>query len=98
MPLRLISVSRSTNPDKKYMAVFDRDGRSVTTHFGAKGYTDHTMGASEDQRQNYIRRHTNSREDFSDPTTAASLSRYILWGESTSFAENLRAFKRRFSL
>ena len=98
MPLKLISITRSTNPEKKYTAIFQHDGRSITTHFGSRGYTDFTLGASEDQRENYIRRHTNSRENFNDPTTAGSLSRYLLWGASRSFQENLRAFKKRFNL
>jgi len=39
-----------------------------------------------------------ARENWNDPTTAGALSRYLLWGPSTSFAENLSNFKKRFDL
>jgi selenide,water dikinase len=33
-----------------------------------------------------------------DPQTAGALSRWLLWGDSTSLATNVRRFKQRFSL
>ena len=33
-----------------------------------------------------------------DPTRAGFLSRYLLWGESTSLMENLRRYRNRFNL
>ena len=33
-----------------------------------------------------------------DPTKAGFLSYYVLWGDSTSFARNLAAYKKRFNL
>jgi hypothetical protein len=68
----------------------------TVTHFGAKGYTDHTLGASEAQRAAYIRRH--SHEDQRDPRSAAALSRYILWGDSRNMQTNISAYKKRSKL
>ena len=89
---RQMIIRPSTRVGKKWMAIFSDD---TVTHFGAKGYTDYTRGASKAQREAYIRRH--AHEDKSDPRSAAALSRHILWGESRNMDANIRAFKRRYS-
>lgn len=70
----------STRKTKKMMAVFyDKSGRKLkTTHFGAKGMSDYTIHKDEDRMKRYLARH--KKEDWSDPTRAGTLSRYILWG------------------
>ena len=83
----------STRKAKKWMAEF---ADSTVTHFGASGYSDYTLGASEAQRAAYIRRH--AHEDQRDPRSAAALSRYILWGDSRSMQASISAYKRRFKL
>lgn len=87
-------LERATDGKHKWVAVFD-DGHR--TAFGAKGYEDYTQHHNPLRRANYLRRHKTT-ETWSNPKTAGSLSRYILWGDSTSLEANLRAFKRRFSL
>ncbi len=69
---------------------------SRVTHFGAKGYEDYTMHHDKQRRERYLNRHKN--ENWENPYTAASLSRYLLWGNSTSLQKNLQEFKRRFNL
>ena len=54
--------------------------------------------ADEEQRARYIKRHTNTRENHNDYKSAGSLSRYILWGSSTSRSANISAYKKRFGL
>jgi hypothetical protein len=94
-----VVIKRSTNPKKKMMAVFFKDGKKIkTTHFGASGYDDYTKTKDKKQRSRYINRHTNSRENHSDYKSAGSLSRYILGGSSTSIQANIRAYKNRFNL
>ena len=83
----------STRKAKKWMAEF-QDG--TVTHFGASGYSDYTLGASEAQRAAYISRH--AHENQRDPRSAAALSRYILWGDSRSMQASISAYKRRFKL
>jgi len=85
---------KATDGKHKWVAVFD-DGKRVP--FGAKGYQDYTQHKDRLRRANYLRRHR-SRESWSNPRTAGSLSRWILWGDSTSLDANLRAFRRRFSV
>ena len=97
MSLKLLSVTRSSNPEKKYMAKFDRDGRQITTHFGAAGASDYTQNKDEERRSAYLRRHA-TNENWNDPTSAGALSRWLLWGPSTSLRENIIAFKKRFSI
>ena len=65
--------------------------------FGAKGYEDYTQHHDKLRRANYLSRHK-TRENWKDPQTAGALSRYILWGDSTSLQENVRRFKARFLL
>lgn len=95
--MKLIEVKKSTKTDKKYMAVFENNGRTKTTHFGAKGMDDYTIKGDKEQRERYRARHKKDLET-KDPTRAGFLSYYLLWGDSTSFAENLRNFKSRFGL
>ena len=90
-------ITKSDSKGKKLKAVFtDKDGKTKTIHFGASGYDDYTLGASEEQRKRYRERH--SKENWNNYQSAGSLSRYILWGESRSREENIKAFKKRFNL
>jgi len=99
--MKLIKVVKSTKTGKKYMAVFDNNGRTKTTHFGSAGMDDYTLGKGDkddkEQRERYRTRH---KKDLNtgDPTKAGFLSYYLLWGDSTSLQENISAYRRRFNL
>ena len=91
-------VSNSNKKDKKLKAVFTYDdGKTKTTHFGAKGMDDYTLTKDKKQRAQYRRRH---KKDLNtgDYTRAGYLSYYILWGDSTSRKVNIKDYKRRFKL
>ena len=90
-----MTVRRSDKAGKKYMAVFDIDGRKKTTHFGASGMADYTKTKDKEQRKRYRQRHKKDLQT-KDPTRAGYLSYYILWGESTSVRENISKYKKRF--
>ena len=99
--LSLISIKRSPKKDKKYVATFCKNGHIKQTHFGAKGYQNYggvgkSRHTSLERKKRYIRRHK-SRENWSDPTTAGALSRYVLWNKP-SFRESVNAYKRKFRL
>jgi hypothetical protein len=79
---------------KKWRAIFS-DG--THTDFGATGYQDYLSHHDKLRRANYLSRHR-SRENWNDPKSAGALSRWILWGDSTSLETNLRQFKKKFSL
>jgi hypothetical protein len=95
--MKLLSVVKSDRPGKKWKAVFDNDGRSKTTHFGASGMQDYTQHHDKERRERYRERHKKDLETR-DPTRAGFLSYYILWGDSTSFQDNLQSYRRRFGL
>lgn len=94
---KLVSIGESNKPDKKMMAVFDNDGRKKTVHFGSKNMDDFTISHDKDQRDRYLKRH-HAREDWTDPTTAGALSRWILWGNSISKFKNITEYKKKFNL
>ena len=92
-----VVIKKSTNPKKKYMAVFTDKGKKVkTTHFGAAGMSDYTKHKNKTRKRRYLSRHR-KRENWSDYKSAGALSRYVLWGE-TSFRESVKRYKKRFNL
>jgi len=101
--MKLLSIKPSTNSDKKQMATFERDnGRTITTHFGAKGLKDFTIYSKGDKdvakqkKDAYIAPHK-VNENWNEPTTAGALSRWILWNLPTKEA-SIADFKKRFNL
>ena len=98
----LLSVSESTRAGKKLVAVFDVGGITRSVHFGAASYGDYTAYHAQDpalaaeKRRGYIRRH-GATEDWTDPTTAGTLSRYVLW-ELPTIPAAVAAYRRRFGV
>mgnify|MGYP007117166517 FL=1 len=90
-------VKKSDKPNKKLMAIFTKDnGRTKTVHFGQAGADDYTIKKDKEQRKRYRDRHQKDL-NTKDPMKAGYLSYFILWGESTSRAENIKAYKKRFN-
>jgi len=93
---------------KKYRVKFYKNGILYKTiDFGGKGYRDFTLMNNKDNkhynsnikdkeavRQRYIKRH--DKENWKDPYTAGSLSRWILW-EKPTINEAWEGFKKRFN-
>jgi hypothetical protein len=93
--MQLLKISKSTRKDKKMMAVFIKEGKRKTVHFGASGYSDFTLNKDERRKKNYLSRHK-PRENWRVPDTPGSLSRWILWNKK-SLSESIQAYKIRFS-
>ena len=101
--MRLLEVKKSTNPKKKWMAIFCKCEGSTkcepkdrqTVHFGASGYTDYTLTGDKEKRRLYRIRH--DKEKNQAPNTPGALSYHLLWGESTSLQENIKQFKKKLS-
>ena len=93
-----VEIKPSTQKDKKFMAIFyDDDGKKKkTTHFGAKGMSDFTIHKDKQRKERYLDRHR-KRENWNDPMTAGSLSRWVLWNLPTLKA-SIADYKKRFSL
>jgi hypothetical protein len=94
--LKLVKIMRSPNKDKKYRAVFSRNGKIKNVDFGAAGMSDFTKHKDTERKQRYINRHK-SRENFNDPTSRGALSRWVLWNKP-SFSESVKDYKRKFKL
>lgn len=100
--MKLVSITKATDGKYKYTAVFDVDGKSKTTHFGAKNYNDFIIYSKQDKqlaeikKKAYLARHK-VNEDFNSPTTAGALSKWILWNKST-LAASIADYKKHFNL
>lgn len=79
---------------KRFMAVF-ADGDII--HFGSKNSKTYIDHGDDVKRANYIARHR-VNEDWENPKTAGSLSRFITWGDSDDIHKNIRDFKKRFKI
>jgi hypothetical protein len=98
--MRLIDVKASTAKGKKYMAKFcECDGppkcKGKIVHFGFAGSQTYLDHGDKVKRENYLKRHR-VNESWDKPMTRGALSRWLLWGDSTSLAENIKAFRRKF--
>lgn len=94
--MRLKTIRRSHRPEKKWDAVFEKEGREKVVSFGAKGMSDYTKHKNKTRRALYIQRHSGMGEHWKQADTPGALSRWILWGPSTSFRQNLKSFRNRF--
>ena len=94
--MKLVSITPSDNPVKKYKAVFQINDTTKTIHFGSAGYSDYLQHRDESRKTAYLLRHQ-VRENFNNPLTAGSLSRWILWNKMT-LRESIADFKRKFNL
>ena len=93
-----VVIKKSTNPKKKYMAIFYNDNKKKvkTTHFGAVGMSDYTKHKDPERKKRYMSRHR-KRENWDNYMSAGALSRYILWGEPT-FRASVKKYKEKFNL
>ena len=97
--MKLLEVKPSSRAEKKWAAVFDNDGRKKTIHFGSSGYHDFTTFSKEERdshKERYINRHS-KRENWDNPQTPGSLSRWILWNKPTMKA-SIADYKKKFDL
>jgi len=98
--MKLISIVPAINGKHKYTAKFEKDdGKTIVRHFGSAGMKDFTLFDAtlrEQRKKLYLQRHS-ARENWTDPTTAGSLSRWILWNLPTVSA-SIADFKKRFNL
>tara|TARA_R100001443_G_scaffold40836_1_gene54212 strand:+ start:1544 stop:1837 length:294 start_codon:yes stop_codon:yes gene_type:complete len=91
-------VSKSDRKGKKFKAVFTYDdGKTKTTHFGAKGMEDYTTHKDKERRARYRKRHKKDLKT-KDYTRAGFLSYYILWGDDTNIPDAVKSYKKRFKL
>jgi hypothetical protein len=93
--MKLLSVTPSQKPEKKLDAKFETDtGRTKVVSFGSKGMDDYTKTGDKEQRARYLKRHS-ANEDWNKKDSPGALSRWILWGESTSLLKNIQNYKAK---
>lgn len=93
--LRLKTIRKSHRSEKKFDAVFERNGREKVIPFGAAGMSDYTKHKNATRKARYINRHSGMGEDWNKPDTAGALSRWVLWNKK-SFKASVADYKRRF--
>ena len=102
--MKLLNIKPSDRANKKYTATFcmcegptkccDKDRKKV--HFGQKGSSTYIDHRDDSKKDAYIARHR-VNENFNNPMSAGSLSRFILWNKTTLSA-SIADFKKRFNL
>lgn len=94
-------ILKSNRKNKRFVGIFyniDDFGNLVIikkTHFGQQGgstYIDHNDDV---KKANYIKRHQ-VNENWDDPFSAGSLSRFLLW-ENKTLSESIKNYKKRFN-
>ncbi len=96
--MKLLRVERTPNQSKAFRAIFKLDDdKEKRVTFGTSSNYVLNPDKTKQDRENYLKRHK-VRENWSDPLTAGSLSRWILWGESRNLNKNISTFKKKFKL
>jgi len=95
--MKLLKIERSSNKHKKYVATFDLGEKLKKVHFGQKESSTYLDHKDDKKRDAYLARHK-VNENWNDPLTAGSLSRWLLWGSTTSLEQNIKVFKKKFNL
>jgi len=93
-----VEFMKSTRKGKKLMAIFTNheNGEFKIIHFGQLPYLDFTIHKDKERKERYIARHS-KRENWNNPYSAGTLSRYILWNKPTIKA-SIKDFKKKFNL
>jgi hypothetical protein len=107
--MKLLRIVKSSNPSKKWEAVFMVEGKEKKVSFGSAGMRDYTLVSNKlskfylpklvDRnvvRDSYRRRHKKDLET-KDPMRAGYLSYYLLWNKKT-LASSIKDYKKKFKL
>jgi len=95
--MKLKTIRKSHKKEKKWDAVFDKDGKEKVVSFGAAGMSDYTKNKDKTRKQRYLKRHSGMGENWEQPDTPGALSKWILWNKP-SFDASVASFKKHFGL
>jgi hypothetical protein len=95
MSAKFVQLLKGTG-GKKFKAVFfDAMRKKIkSVQFGQVGYEDFTTHGDIQRKMSYIARHE-AREDWSNPMTAGTLSKFLLWNK-TSLSASYKDFRSKF--
>ena len=95
-----IKLDDSKRKNKRFvMKFYNNDKLLKKIHFGQKNPVKGTYIDHKDKtlRNNYIKRHAGlGTENWENPYTAGTLSRFILWGNYSELPKALKAYAHRF--
>jgi hypothetical protein len=103
MPIDLTIREAQPKTKKRFTAIFriHKGGKVIKiTTFGQRNpkygtYIDH----KDKEKKNYIARHeVREKNSIKIRMRAATLSRYILWGEKTNLEDSIKDYKNKFNL
>jgi hypothetical protein len=94
---KLKSIRPSHKKEKKWDAVFEKNGRQKVVPFGAAGMSDYTKHKDKTRKQRYLKSHSGMGEHWNKPDTPGALSKWVLWNKPT-FKASVTDFKKRFNL
>ena len=95
--MKLVRVEGSDVKGKRFVAIFSDGKKEKKVNFGLRGGSTYIDTGDKKKRSAYRARHKVDLRT-NDPMRAGYLSYYLLWGDSTSLAVNIRDYKKRFSL
>ena len=92
--MKFISLKKSNKPNKKLVITFTEP--DLTIHFGSKNSSTFLDHYDKVKRSNYLKRHK-VNEDWNQ-VNAGSLSRYLLWGDTSDLYKNLINYLDKFDI
>jgi hypothetical protein len=94
--IKLLEIRKSRLfPVKRYDAIFQIDNKQKIVPFGSQ-YENYIIHKDPKKKELYLKRHA-KREDWGNPITPGSLSRWILWNKP-DFLQSVKDFKNKFNL
>tara|TARA_B100000963_G_scaffold361809_1_gene399874 strand:+ start:10814 stop:12949 length:2136 start_codon:yes stop_codon:yes gene_type:complete len=94
--IKVIEFKKLKSGKKKYVIIFEKNGKKYTRKFGAQGMSDFTIHKDRERRERYISRHKKDLKT-GDPMKPGYLSMYILWNKP-SLKASLADYKRRLNV
>jgi hypothetical protein len=95
--ISLISIKKyEGSGNSRYTAIFSYHGKSKKVNFGDRRYDNYTIHKNDERKRLYLLRHSKN-EDWNNPMSAGSLSRFMLWNKKT-LNESIEDYKRRFKI
>ncbi len=92
--MKFISLKKSNKPNKKLVITFTEP--DLTIHFGSKNSSTFLDHYDKVKRSNYLKRHK-VNEDWNQ-VNAGSLSKWLLWGDSSDLYKNLINYLDKFKI
>jgi hypothetical protein len=98
--IKLISIKKyEGSGNSRYTATFNYTSfnKNKKVSFGDRRYDNYTIHKDDERKRLYLLRHAGGNEEWNNPMTKGSLSRWILWNKKT-LNESIDDFKKRFKI